>query len=58
MSEKINNARILGMFMTMQKAEQKNVRTAEYEPKDMVKRLAAYILKESNKSSETGDDKA
>ena len=58
MSEKINNARVMGMFMTMQKAEQKNVRTAEYDSKDMVKRLAGYILKESNKDSETGDDKA
>lgn len=57
MSDNINNALVGIMFKTLQNAEQKNVRTAQYDNKEMVKILTDHIFKESNKASKTGDDK-
>jgi hypothetical protein len=44
---KVNNGRVLGMFAFIRNAELKNVRTSEFDDKDMVKRITSYIRKKS-----------
>ena len=45
---KVNYARVLNMFITIRNSEQKNVRTLQYDSKDMVKRITNYIVKQSD----------
>ena len=42
---KINQARVMTMFMVIRNDEMKNVRTLQYESKDMVKRITNYIVR-------------
>ena len=44
---KINNARVMTMFAAIRNEEMKNVRTLQYESKDMVKRITNYIVKQA-----------
>lgn len=44
---KINNARVMTMFMAIRNFELKNVRTLQYDSKDMVKRITNYIVKQA-----------
>lgn len=44
---KVNNARVMAMFMTIRNSELKNVRTLQYDSKDMVKRITNYIVKQT-----------
>ena len=48
---KVNYARVLNMFITIRNSEQKNVRTLQYDSKDMVKRITNYIVKQSDDSA-------
>ena len=41
---KINNARVMTMFMAIRNFELKNVRTLQYDSKDMVKRITNFIV--------------
>lgn len=41
----VSNGRVLAMFMAIKAAEMKNVRTLQYESKDMVARITSYIVK-------------
>ena len=43
----VNYARVLSMFMAIRNSELKNVRTLQYDSKDMVKRITNYIVKQS-----------
>lgn len=45
---KINQARVMTMFMAIRNSEMKNVRTLQYDSKDMVKRITNYIVKEAD----------
>lgn len=45
---KVNYARVLNMFITIRNSELKNVRTLQYDSKDMVKRITNYIVKQSD----------
>lgn len=56
MDNQVKSGRIFSMFMALQKAEQQNVRTAQYDSKDMVKRISKFILNEATKASATGDE--
>lgn len=56
MNNQIKSGRIFSMFMALQKEEQKNVRTAQYDNKDMVRRISAFMLREATKASPTGDE--
>ena len=44
----VNYARVLSMFMAIRNSELKNVRTLQYDSKDMVKRITNYIVKQSD----------
>lgn len=48
---KVNYARVLNMFITIRNSELKNVRTLQYDSKDMVKRITNYIVKQSDDSA-------
>ena len=48
---KINNARVMTMFMAIRNFELKNVRTLQYDSKDMVKRITNYIVKQADKAA-------
>lgn len=45
--ERIDNAKILEMFIKIKSAELRNVRTLEYDDKEMVRMLTNYIKKET-----------
>lgn len=45
---KVNYARVLNMFITIRNSELQNVRTLQYDSKDMVKRITNYIVKQSD----------
>lgn len=45
---KINYARVMNMFIAIRNDELKNVRTLQYDSKDMVKRITNYIVKQSD----------
>lgn len=47
----INNGRILKMFITIRSSELKNVRTLQYDSKDMVKRITNYIVTEADNAA-------
>lgn len=48
---KISQARVMAMFMTIRNSEMKNVRTLQYESKDMVKRITNYIVKQADEAA-------
>lgn len=48
---KINNARVMTMFMAIRNFELKNVRTLQYDSKDMVKRITNYIVKQADNTA-------
>lgn len=45
---KVNNARVMAMFVAIRNFELKNVRTLQYDSKDMVKRITNYIIKQAD----------
>lgn len=45
---KVNQARVMSMFITIRNSEMKNVRTLQYENKDMVKRITNYIVNQAD----------
>lgn len=45
---KVNQARVMSMFITIRNSEMKNVRTLQYESKDMVKRITNYIVNQAD----------
>ena len=45
---KVNYARVLNMFITIRNSELQNVRTLQYDSKDMVRRITNYIVKQSD----------
>lgn len=45
---KVNNARVMAMFVAIRTFELKNVRTLQYDSKDMVKRITNYIIKQAD----------
>lgn len=45
---KVNNARVMNMFIAIRKSELENVRTLQYDSKDMVKRITNYIVKQAD----------
>lgn len=47
----VNNGRILKMFITIRNSELKNVRTLQYDSKDMVKRITNYIVTEADNAA-------
>lgn len=56
---KLDYTRVINMFMTIRNSELKNVRTQQYDSKDMVKRITAYIVKhteDTTSSSKEVDD--
>lgn len=57
---KVNYARVMNMFLAIRNDELKNVRTLQYDSKDMVKRITNYIVKQSDDaasdSKEAGDE--
>jgi hypothetical protein len=57
MNEPVNHAKAYNMFLTLKNEELKNVRTAEYESKDMVKRITKYIAREAKKELDAEDVK-
>jgi len=48
---KVNNARVMAMFMAIRNSELKNVRTLQYDSKDMVKRITNYIVKQADEAA-------
>lgn len=48
---KVNNGRILKMFIAIRNFELKNVRTLQYDSKDMVKRITNYIIMEADNAT-------
>lgn len=46
-----NNARVMTMFMAIRNFELKNVRTLQYDSKDMVKRITNYIVKQADNAA-------
>lgn len=48
---KVNNGRILKMFIAIRNSELKNVRTLQYDSKDMVKRITNYIIMEADNAT-------
>lgn len=48
---KVNNGRVLAMFVAIRNSELKNVRTLQYDSKDMVKRITNYIVKQSDEAT-------
>lgn len=48
---KVNSGRVMAMFMAIRADELKNVRTLQYDSKDMVKRITNYIVKQSDAAS-------
>lgn len=44
----VNNARVMVMFMAIRNSELTNVRTLQYDSKDMVKRITNYIVKQAD----------
>lgn len=47
----VNNAIVMSMFMAIRNSELKNVRTLQYDSKDMVKTITKYIIKESERAA-------
>lgn len=47
----VNNALVMSMFMAIRNSELKNVRTLQYDSKDMVKMITKYIMKESERAA-------
>lgn len=45
---KVNNALVMTMFMAIRNFELKNVRTLQYDSKDMVRRITNYIVKQAD----------
>lgn len=45
---KVNNARVMAMFVAIRNFELKNVRTLQYDSKDMVKRITNHIIKQAD----------
>jgi hypothetical protein len=54
---KVNNGRVFGMFAAIRNAELKNVRTSEFDDKEMVNRITAYIRKKSIETIHGEEDK-
>lgn len=52
----INQARVMTMFMTIRNSEMKNVRTLQYESKDMVKRITNYIVKQADEAASSAKE--
>ena len=48
---KVNNARVMNMFIAIRKSELENVRTLQYDSKDMVKRITNYIVKQADEAA-------
>lgn len=42
---RVNNARVMEMFLAIKNFELKNVRTLQYDSKDMVRKITDYIVK-------------
>lgn len=47
----VNNALVMSMFLAIRNSELKNVRTLQYDSKDMVKKITKYIMKESERAA-------
>lgn len=45
---KVNNVRVMTMFIAIRNFELKNVRTLQYDGKDMVKKITTYIVKQAD----------
>lgn len=45
---KVNNVRVMTMFIAIRNFELKNVRTLQYDSKDMVKKITTYIVKQAD----------
>lgn len=55
----VSYSRVMSMFIAIRNDELKNVRTLQYDSKDMVKRITNYIVKQSDdaaSSSKEADD--
>ena len=48
---KINHARVMSMFIDIRICEMKNVRTLQYESKDMVRRITNYIVNQADNAA-------
>lgn len=48
---KVHFSRVMNMFVEIRKFELKNVRTLQYDSKDMVKRITNYIVKQSDEAA-------
>lgn len=48
---KINQARVMSMFIAIRNSEMKNVRTLQYESKDMVRRITNYIVNQTDNAA-------
>jgi hypothetical protein len=48
---KINQARVMSMFIAIRNSEMKNVRTLQYESKDMVRRITNYIVNQADNAA-------
>ena len=48
---KVSNARVMTMFMAIRNSELKNVRTLQYDSKDMVKRITNYIVSQADEAA-------
>jgi hypothetical protein len=58
MSEiKVNNGRVLTMFSAIRGAELKNVRTSEFDDKEMVNHITSYIRRKSVEPTHSEGDK-
>lgn len=53
---KINHGRVMTMFMVIRNEEMKNVRTLQYESKDMVKRITNYIVKQADEAASSAKE--
>ena len=53
---KISQVRAMNMFMAIRNDEMKNVRTSQYEPPEMVKRITSYIVKQANEAASSNKE--
>ena len=53
---KVNNARVMKMFIAIRKSELENVRTLQYDSKDMVKRITNYIVKQADEAASSAKE--
>lgn len=52
----VNYVRVMTMFIAIRKSELENVRTNQYESKDMVRRITNYIVKQSDAAASSSKE--